>query len=84
MLTQQDRAILELEQAYPRLTGKKQDAIRHELDLTLTRYQQRLRWLVTQPEAVSAYPMVCARVQRVHQRKADERAALMEMIRNAG
>jgi hypothetical protein len=80
MLTHNDVAILEFEDTHPRHTGLKDDAIRHRLEMSTTRYYQRLRWLVRQPDAVAHYPQVCSRVQRAADRRREERERLMEYL----
>ena len=80
MLTPENRALLEFEEAYPRHTGKKADLILHRFDLMPSRYYQRLRWLAHQPDAVAAYPQLCARLQRLHRRRVEQREALLALL----
>ncbi len=80
MLTQADIDLLRFEDAHPRRTGLKQDRIRHDLGLTDVQYQQRLRRLVHDPDAVAAFPQLCSRVQRLNAKRAAQRAGLMRMV----
>lgn len=63
MLTDTDRAVLDLEARHWRYAGTKEAAIRAELGLTATRYYQRLAHLATTAEAHAHAPLVCARVR---------------------
>lgn len=71
-LTDTDRAILAFEQRWWKYAGAKETAIREELGLGMTRYYQRLNWIIDQPEALQIDPMVVRRLQRLR----DQRAAL--------
>lgn len=59
------RALLEFESTHPRNDRSKEAAIRDTFGYSWVRYQQKVHALVTTQAAVAAYPMVCARVQRV-------------------
>jgi hypothetical protein len=81
MLTHADVELLEFEETHPRHTGLKADAIRHRLQITPTRYYQRLRWLAGQRAALDAYPRVCARVQRSVDRRREADEVLQRQLR---
>lgn len=63
MLTDTDRAVLDLEGRFWRHAGVKEDAIRTELGLSWVRYYQRLSRLADDPAAVAYAPAVTARVR---------------------
>lgn len=67
MLTDRDRAILELEKHWWRFEGAKQQAIREQLHLSPTRYYQLLNTLLDDPAALTAEPVVVRRLQRQRQ-----------------
>lgn len=67
MLTDRERAILELEKHWWRFEGAKQQAIREQLHLSPTRYYQLLNTLLDDPAALSAEPVVVRRLQRQRQ-----------------
>jgi hypothetical protein len=79
MLTDTDLAILAFEEANPRHTGQKADAIRTTLGLTSARYYARLRRLTREPSAVARFPQLCQRVQRLTERGRAERAVLTRL-----
>lgn len=64
-LTSEAAYLLEFESAHPRNDRRKEAAIRDTFGYSWVRYQQKMHALVTTQAAVAAYPMVCARVQRV-------------------
>lgn len=63
MLTETDRAVLDLESRHWRYAGTKEAAIRADLDLTAVRYYQALARLAAHPEAIAYAPLVCARTR---------------------
>jgi len=62
-----DRALLDFESTHPRNDRSKEAAISTTFGHSWVRYQQRLLRLSTDQEAVAAYPMECARAQRISQ-----------------
>lgn len=62
-MTDDDRAVLDLEGRVWRYAGAKEAAIRAELGLTPVRYYQRLRALMTDAEAVAYAPAVTRRLR---------------------
>ena len=73
-LTEQDRAMLDLERRFFRLPGSKDAAIRDELDLTPTRYYQLLQQLLDRPEALAAEPTLVGRLRRMREQRRFRRA----------
>lgn len=75
MLTHNDIELLEFEQAHPRRTGLKNDAILHRLQLSPARYYARLSSLVRRQDVLDRYPRLAARVARQSDRRRQERSA---------
>lgn len=73
-LSETDARILDFESSAPRSVGAKEEAIRARLGLSPMRYYQRLNVLIDVPSAMSAYPTLTARLRRIRDRRADERA----------
>jgi hypothetical protein len=63
-LTARDRAILDFERAWWRLPGPKEAQIRARLDLSGTRYYQRLGELIDSPAALAYDPLTVKRLRR--------------------
>ena len=76
MLTHNEIELLEFEQAHPRRTGLKNDAILHRLQLSPALYYSRLSSLVRRPEVADRYPRLATRVARQTDRRRQERAQL--------
>lgn len=74
-LTHLEVRLLEFEQAHPRNTGLKSDAIVHRLGMSPSRYYQQLRRLARTPAARERYPAVVARVERAQTRMRQTRDA---------
>lgn len=74
-LSDRDRAILEFESHAPRGQGRKEDAIRAQLDISSVRYHQRLNALLDVPAAMAAYPVLVKRLRRVREQRDDARRA---------
>ncbi|TNM64358.1 DUF3263 domain-containing protein [Streptomyces sp. NP160] len=70
-LSQLDLAVLAVERRTFRRRGEKEQAVRDELDLSATRYYQRLNALLDDPEALAADPVLVGRLRRLR----DERTA---------
>jgi hypothetical protein len=68
-LSEQDRAILELEAALPGLGGEKERRAREELGLSATAYHQRLNALLDRAEALAEYPVLVNRLRRIRDRR---------------
>ncbi len=66
-----DRAILELERGWWKYLGAKEAEVMERFGISITKYYQRLHWILAQPEAL-AYD--AATVRRLH-RLRDSRAA---------
>jgi len=74
-LAEADVALLRFEQKWPSPSWAKSTRMRPELGLTMARYQQLLRHLVTDPRTVEAFPDVCASVLRRRARDEARRAS---------
>jgi Protein of unknown function (DUF3263) len=72
MLTHDDVRLLEFEEAHPRFTDLKADAIVHRLGMSPSRYYQRLSHLAKQRDAMERYPGVCSRVNRREERRREQ------------
>jgi hypothetical protein len=59
-----DRAILDLERSWWRLPGPKEAQIRARLDMSRTRYYQRLGELMEMPAALAYDPLTVKRLRR--------------------
>jgi hypothetical protein len=66
-VTELQRAVLgfEARTAWWRYAGAKEEAIRDELGLSPTRYNQVLLQVLAEPEAAAAEPLVVRRLQRL-------------------
>lgn len=67
-LTDQQRAILDMERQFWRTSGAKEDAIR-ELGLTPIRYYQLLQRLIGTDAALAADPVTVKRLRRIADRR---------------
>lgn len=75
MLTEQQRAILDVESRFWRHAGVKEDHVREHLGLTPLAYYQRLNALLDQPEALAYAPAVVNRLRSLRSRRGRRRAA---------
>lgn len=73
MLSDADRALLDLEARFYRLPGAKEQAIHDELGMTATRYYQRLMALTDRREAWEYAPAVVKRLRAATTRQQDQR-----------
>lgn len=64
-MTTEEALILEFEDTHPRNDRVKEAAIRETFGHSWVRHQQIVRRLTYDPQAVAAYPMVCARARWV-------------------
>jgi hypothetical protein len=66
-VTDQDRAILDLERRFANAPadGRKRQAIGAELGMTITRYHQRLNRLLSDPAAIAHDPVLINRLRRL-------------------
>ena len=71
--TEQDDAILTLEDTWSQKYSSKSDAIRQELGMTVLHYQIRLNELLDCPEAIYARPTTVARLRRLRESRLAER-----------
>lgn len=65
MLTDRDRAILDVEARFYARPGSKETAVALELGMTSTRYHQRLHQLVDDHAALAHAPVLVRRLQRL-------------------
>jgi hypothetical protein len=63
-MTDDDRKLLEFEEAHPRNDRRKEAAIRTELSMSWIRYRQVLSRLIVRPEVLEQYATVAHRVER--------------------
>lgn len=69
-----DARLLDFEATSPRSLGAKEEAIRRELGISPIRYYQRLNLLIDAPAAMAAHPGLVARLRRIREQRAEERA----------
>ena len=84
-LSDLDAAILDFEETAPRSIGRKEEAIRAQLDISPVRYHQRLNLLLDAPAAAQSHPPGCtaAAPARGARRHAARRAGNPHLV-NAG
>jgi hypothetical protein len=75
MLTHADIRLLEFEDAHPRRTGLKNDAILHRLGMSPALYYHRLERLARQQAVVDRYPRLAARIERASERRREQQRA---------
>lgn len=74
-LTAQDQDLLAFEEAWPRHSGAKEEAIRRELRMTPARYYQLLGRLVDTQSALAHDPLLVGRLRRIREDREARRAA---------
>ena len=74
-LSDLDAAILDFEETAPRSIGRKEEAIRAQLDISPVRYHQRLNLLLDAPAAAHSHPLLVARLRRLREEREDTRRA---------
>ena len=74
-LSDLDAAILDFEETAPRSIGRKEEAIRAQLDISPVRYHQRLNLLLDAPAAAQSHPLLVARLRRVREERENTRRA---------
>jgi len=74
-LDERSRAILDFERGWWRFAGAKEQAIREQFDLSVTRYNQLLNALVDDDEALAHDPMLVRRLRRMRAARQRQRAA---------
>ena len=79
MLTDTERAILDLEGETFRFAGSKEQAIIERFGMSSTRYYQRLNALLARPEAWEYAPVTVARLRRLR----DSRSKVRSVRRGA-
>ena len=73
-LTDRDRALLAFEEAWPRHSGAKEEAIRRELGVSPARYYQVLGRLVDTQTALAHDPLLVGRLRRIRDDRIAHRA----------
>ena len=68
-LTDQDRAIIDFERTWWQRAGRKDVAVRQQLDMSPTRYYELLNRLLEKPEAMDYDAMVVRRLLRDRDRR---------------
>ena len=74
-LSDLDAAILDFEETAPRSIGRKEEAIRAQLDISPVRYHQRLNLLLDAPAAAQSHLLLVARLRRLREEREDTRRA---------
>ncbi|WP_308766995.1 DUF3263 domain-containing protein [uncultured Corynebacterium sp.] len=74
-LSDLDAAILDFEETAPRSIGRKEEAIRAQLDISPVRYHQRLNLLLDAPAAAQSHPLLVARLRLVREERENTRRA---------
>ena len=74
-LSDLDAAILDFEETAPRSIGRKEEAIRAQLDISPVRYHRRLNLLLDAPAAAQSHPLLVARLRRLREEREDTRRA---------
>lgn len=64
-----ERRILEFEGQWWKQAGAKESAIRHQFDLSATRYYQVLNRLLDSPAALEAEPALISRLRRLREER---------------
>lgn len=75
MLTDTDRAILDLESSWWKYAGRKESTIRELFDMSATRYYQCLNALIDRPESLAYAPLTVRRLQRLRDARRSARSA---------
>lgn len=76
-LTDQHREILDFEREHPhwKHIGAKQQAVRERFEMSSTRYEQVLLWILAQPEALAYSPALVRRLERLITGRAAQRSS---------
>ncbi|MDO5724261.1 MAG: DUF3263 domain-containing protein [Flaviflexus sp.] len=74
-LSEEDCAILDLEENWRASYASKSDAVRDVFGWTMTRYHIRLAALLDDPAAIYARPVTVGRLRRLRDRRENERGA---------
>lgn len=72
-LSDEDRAVLDLEARLWTRAGVKEDAIRMQFEWTPTQFYQRLNALLDREEALAAYPVMVGRLRRAREAQRQRR-----------
>lgn len=74
-LTERDKEILEFERHWWKYAGAKESEVREKFDFSSVRYYQLLNWLIDQPAALEADPMLVKRLRRLRAERQAQRSA---------
>lgn len=74
-MTDDEKRMLEFEEAHPRNDRRKEGDIRAQLSMSWVRYQQRLLRLVRREDVLAEYAVVAHRVERATTTAVARRAA---------
>ena len=75
-LTELEHRLLDFEEAHPRHSRAKEDALREEFGLSAARYYQTLGVLIETPAALRAQPLLVGRLRRLR----DDRRARRRQV----
>lgn len=75
MLTERDRLVLDIAAKQYRHQASRETAIRVDLDLSWTQYNQILNQLIDRPEALAYAPGLVRRLQRIRGRRRSQHVA---------
>jgi len=75
LLSDREREILEVERRWWRFPGAKEQAVRDQLDMSMTRYYQALNQLVDREAALAFDPLLVNRVRRLRAQRQRTRSA---------
>jgi hypothetical protein len=74
-LTDDETAMLELERSWWKYSAVKDTVVRERFDISPTAYYSRLNALLERPEAMASDPMTVRRLQRLRDRRREQRSA---------
>lgn len=74
-LSDRDKAILELERKHWQFIGTKEQAVRDQFDMTLTRFYQVLNRIIDTEAALAYNPLLVKRLRRVRRARKRSRTA---------
>lgn len=74
-LTDDDKAVLDLERRWWKYAGVKEQTIRDTFGWSSTRYYQVLNALIDEPEALAYDPLLVRRLRRLRDARAEQRSS---------
>lgn len=72
MVSERDRRVLDFEGSWWLYPGPKDRAIREYLGMSATRYYQRLRRLMDEPDALAYDPLTVRRLRRMRRQRLEQ------------